>query len=116
MTEDAIPTDVDDEALATLRDVIGGWLMAHQLEGTDPMVAASDLFQVLYEVIERAMGRGAVRTALLMVYEKSFDQPTTFADRQRAKDLLDLISNNRRKVEGKPHLVLPSDNGQPPSL
>lgn len=106
-TEDATGTAVEDEAFAVLRDVIGGWLVACQLNGTAPLVSASALFQVLYDVIEQSMGRGAVRTALLMVFEKSHEQPMTFSERAKAKEALDQISNARRMVEGKPHLIMP---------
>lgn len=99
----------EDTALAEMRRVVGEWLIAVQLEGMVPLVAASNLLGVLYDVLEDSMGRGAVRTALLMVFEKSHEQPMTFIQRDEAKKLLDKISHNRRKVEGKPHLVLPGE-------
>jgi hypothetical protein len=106
-TEDALPLEQEDEAIVQLRDAIGGWLVALQLEGVQPMVAAGQLFDVLVQVVGDSMGKGAIRTALLMTYEKTFPQPMTFRERDDAKKLLDQVSNLRRKIEGKPHLVLP---------
>ena len=90
-----------------LREVIGGWLVEQQLLGTDPLVAATGLLSVLYDSMVESMGRSAVRAALLMVFEKSHEQPMTFIERGDASRLLDQISQARRKVEGKPSLILP---------
>jgi len=102
--------DFDFDALSVedqLKHVIGGWLLEQQLQGTAPLVAVSNLLGVLYDTCLEAAGRLAVRAAFLMVYERSFEAPMTFVERQEAKVMLDQISNARRKVEGKPHLVLP---------
>lgn len=109
---DAPPTydpEVDGDPEEHLRTVIGDWVTALQLEGTEPLVAASNLLGVLVSVLEVAMGRSAVRVALLMVFEKTFEQPMSFIERDETKKLLDQISNARRKVEGKPSLILPND-------
>lgn len=97
----------EDAAIVELRTQIVGWLLAMSAEGTEPMVAAGKLFDVLVLMCEPAMGKGAIRAALLMTFEKTYDKPMTFIERNEAKDLLDAISNMRRKVEGKPHLILP---------
>lgn len=99
--------DDEDAAFKYLREVIDSWLILEQLNDTVPLVAASKLFQVLVDVMEVSMGRAAVRLALLMVNERSYDEPTTAADRQKIKDLVDQLSQARRKVEGKPALVMP---------
>lgn len=109
-TEEAMPTEPEDEAILMLRSAIDQWLLAMQLEGQAPMVAAGQLFDVMVQVMLPSMGTGAIRTALLMTFEKTYPQPMTFIERTQAKDLLDKISNARRKVEGKPHLILPGDD------
>lgn len=99
-----------DNAEAVLKEVIGAWLLEQNIEGTIPLVAACNLFSVLYDVMTdpvTGMGRMAVRAALLMVYEKSFEEPMSFIERDEAKSTLDQISNARRKVEGKASLILP---------
>lgn len=104
----AEPTpETEDAAIVILRENILGWLFAMSAEGTPPMAAAGQLFDVLVQMCEPAMGKGAIRTALLMTFEKTYVQPMTFVERTQAKELLDLISNTRRKVEGRPHLILP---------
>lgn len=103
-------TESDTEELTAedqLREVIGSWLLEQQLMGTEPLVSATGLLSVLYDSMIEAMGRSAVRAALLMVFEKSHEQPMTFIERGDAARLLDQISNARRKVEGKPSLILP---------
>lgn len=97
----------EDEALVVLHQHIDGWLLAMQAEGKAPMVAASMLFDVLVNVMQPSMGTGAIRTALLWVLEKTYERPTSFAERDRLKQQLDQISNMRRKVEGQPHLIIP---------
>ena len=57
--------------------------------------------------------KGAIRTALLISYDKTYDQPMDFTERKDAKDLLDKISNARRKVLGQPHLILPGGDDAP---
>ena len=105
--------ETEDEAFSILKDVASGWLVACQLEGQAPLVSAANLLGVLYDTLLEAMGRSAVRGALLMVYERSFDEPMSFIERGEAKRLLDQISQARRKVEGKPHLILATDDGKP---
>lgn len=106
----AKPQD-EDAAIVELRTNIVGWLFAMSAEGTEPMVAAGMLFDVIAQMCEPAMGKGAIRSALLMTFEKTYDKPMSFIERNEAKDLLDAISNMRRKVEGKPHLILPGNDG-----
>lgn len=108
-----LPTpEQEDAAIVAFREQIDQWLIAMQIEGRPPMVAAGQLFDVLVQMLTPSMGMGAIRTALLMTYEKTYGQPMTFIERTQTKDLLDKISNARRKVEGKPHLILPGD-GEP---
>lgn len=110
-TEDALPTpEQEDTAILQLRETIDRWLLELQLEGTEPFVAASKLFDVLVEVLKPAMGMGAIRTALLVVYDKTYERPTNFDQRLKAKQLLDNIANARRKVEGAPFLITPGDD------
>jgi hypothetical protein len=95
-----------------LKEVIGGWLLEMRLEGHHPLVCASNLLGVLYDVLansEVGMDAQLVRQALLMVFERSHPQPMTFTQRVEAKTALDAISNARRKIEGKPHLILGDD-------
>lgn len=90
-----------------LREVINDWCVGMQLEGMQPVVAASNLLGVLVSVLETSMGRGAIRTAMLMVYEASHEQPMSFIERADAKKVLDQVSNLRRSLSGKPHLIIP---------
>lgn len=104
----------DDAAIVQLREAIDGWLLAMQAEGAAPMTAAGQLFDVLVTVLRPNMGEGAIRTALLMTFEKTYERPMTFVERDAAKKLLDQISNARRKIEGMPHLILPGEGGDGP--
>jgi len=108
-----VDPDLDDQdvAFAHLRGVIDNWCMMEQLNGTAPLVAAAKLIQVLVDVLLVSMGRGAVRMALLMVFEKTHEGPMSFIERNEAKQMLDQLSNARRQVEGKPHLILPPGGG-----
>lgn len=109
LTEDAMPLDLNDpdQAVAYMSEVLGAWAVAKRLEGSTPWVAAAELINVLYDILQGIMGRSAVRLALLSVFEKSHDRPMTFMERDEAKKLLDQLSNARRKVEGQPYLVTP---------
>lgn len=102
-------TEEPDEHAERLQSVVDEWLLTMQLEGTAPMVAAASLFDVLYKTMSVTMGEGALRTALMWVYENSHPEPTTFIERDKAKKLLDQVSNLRRGIEGKPHLILPGE-------
>ena len=90
--------------------VVGQYMAASQMAGIAPLVATSNLLGALFDGLQAAVDVEIVRGSFLMVYEKSFPQPMTLIDRQKAKELLDAISNARRKVEGKPHLILPGDD------
>ena len=106
---EAVDTDLEDQDMAfqTIVAAIDPWLLMEQLNGTEPLVAASKLLQVLTDVLVEAMGLGAVRAALLMVYEKTYDDPMTGMQRIEAGKMLDRISHARRTVEGKSSLILP---------
>ena len=104
--------EVEKELTAkeTLVAALGGWLMELRLEGASPIGSVASLMGVLYEVVTDdvvGVGHGAARTALMMVYERSYAEPMTFSEREKAKTLLDQISQARRSVEGKPSLILP---------
>lgn len=101
----------EDEALVELREVIGGWLLANQLEDQAPLVSAANLFGVLVDSLRDAMGMGAIRAALLMVYDRTYAEPMNFKERATAKELLDQIAQARRKVEGGIGLILPGGEG-----
>lgn len=112
MNTDDLPDLSDEEAAFThMRDIVDNWLILEQLNQTAPMVAASKLLQVLVDVLLVSMGRSAVRTALLMVHERTYDAATTFADRQAIQGLVNQLSNARRQVEGKPHIIVPGSEG-----
>lgn len=107
-TEPVDPAQTDEQvAFQHMAEVIDNWALMEQLSGTVPVVAAAKMVQVLSEVLQKSMGRGAVRMALLMTYEKSFDEPMSFVERKQAKDTLDQIANARRQVEGGRGLILP---------
>lgn len=107
-TEPVDPDLTDEQAaFQHMAEVIDNWALMEQLSGTPPVVAAAKMVQVLSEVLQKAMGRGAVRVALLMTYEKTFGEPMSFVERKQAKDTLDQIVQARRKVEGGSGLILP---------
>lgn len=113
-TEPVDPNLTDEQAAFDhMAEVIGNWALMEQLNGTAPMVAAAKMLHVMAQVLQEAMGRGAVRMALLMTFEKTHDEPMSFIQRKDAKDTLDQIVQMRRKVEGGSGLILP---GSPDAL
>lgn len=105
--------DLEREAFQHMAGVIDDWAKMEQLMGTQPMVAAAKMLQVMSDVLQLAMGRGAVRAALLMTYEKTFDEAMSFIQRNEAKQQLDAISNARRIVEGKGGILVPGGTDAP---
>ena len=86
--------------------VIGECCEAEKVSGTTPVVVASKLLNVMAGVLMGAMGGGAVRQALLTVHEMTYENATTYTDRLKIKDAVDAIAQSRRKVEGRPSLIL----------
>lgn len=103
------PDDLADEdvAFGHLRSVIGNWLVMEQLNDTPPMVAASKLFSVLFDVIKVDVPLIGTRTALLMTYAASFGEDMSIEERAATMKLLDQIVQAQRKISGKSSLILP---------
>lgn len=99
--------DIERQAFEHIAGVIDEWVKMGQLQGTSPLVAAAKLFECLSDVLLVAMGRSAVRMALLMVFEKSYPEGMSLPDRAEAARWLDQVVQARRKVEGKGSLILP---------
>lgn len=101
--------EADAEAYAILREVITGWCLEAQLNGDQPFTVSAKLFWVLIEVLREAMGDGAIKTALLVCYDRMHDKPMDFIERKAMRDTVDNIVQARRKVEGGRALILPGE-------
>lgn len=90
----------DLDAADVLRAVIGEWCEAERIAGTAPTVVAQKILDVIGGILMEAMGGGAVRQALLVIHELTFENPTNFIDRAKIKDQVEAISDARRKTVG----------------